>query len=295
MSKLDIEIPLLPEDISIPEEWLSLVEGKNNEFPEKTQEMNSDKVKNSLILPKVQSSGSIPNMVNHTLGFRNGTEDSNTYKNFITYGIHSKISILHEEKFILRNVSSKKHFKNRILCYFKEPGIIPFYCILCRKESFINFNSNNTVSVFCGHFIACNECRGRSVRRILRCKKCCEDISGIFPVCIKDECIDNHDKFPVNAGNCPLCETRVRKEECNYNCRRRQTSDYYTSRKSISEKVIELVQNPDVIEKKGFFRPCPHFSYCPIHNVICKGHGKISACSYCKDQKHTGVIHYKVR
>ena len=193
--------------------------------------------------------------------------------------------ILTDNKYKISYISGGKDFESRVLCYFTESGVIPFYCNVCRRESYIKISKNNTITTSCNHFVSCNECRGRSVRRILRCKECSEEIAGIFPVCFEGKCIDLQDKEPVNTGACPLCERKLRKEQCDYDCRRRKTPEYSTARKKFNGVIIELVQNPDGIQKSGVWRPCPHFSFCPLHNVICRGHGKYSACSECKEQQ----------
>lgn len=195
-------------------------------------------------------------------------------------------------EYTVNYVVSNKEFTNRIVIHFKSNGLVPFYCELCKKESFV-LKKQSKIIVSCGHFVPCNECRGRSIRRILRCITCCTDISGSFPVCGDGNCIDLSDKEPVNAGCCPLCEKKLKKELCNDHCKRRRTQEYTLLRKQLNNLVVELVHNPNFGKYRtkipGVWRPCPHYSFCPTHDVICKGHGKYSACEQCKeDLKNIG-------
>eukprot|EP01023_Acetabularia_acetabulum_P012278 TRINITY_DN15744_c0_g2_i4.p2 TRINITY_DN15744_c0_g2~~TRINITY_DN15744_c0_g2_i4.p2 ORF type:complete len:192 (-),score=-0.61 TRINITY_DN15744_c0_g2_i4:115-690(-) len=143
--------------------------------------------------------------------------------------------------------------------------------------------------MLCDHYVVCNECRGRTVRRLMRCVECCEELTGSFPVCDDGNCVDvSFEKEASNTGSCPRCNKRLRKEVCSSECNRRKTRDYLQTRKQLNGMVAVLVQNPkDCINhsEPGIWRPCSHFSYCEIHHEICKGHGKDTTCSQCKLQK----------
>ena len=186
-------------------------------------------------------------------------------------------------KFTLHQVSCDKEFTNRVVIHFKTNGVVPFYCELCDCQSYAS-KKGSKVTVTCSHYVACNECRGRSIRRILRCVECCEEISGTFPVCNEENCISISDKEPVNTGLCPLCRRKLKKELCSDTCKRRKTSSYTRFRKELNGVIVELVRNPETMNPDSVWRPCPHYSFCPYHNVICKGHGKYSACMDCKNQ-----------
>jgi len=337
MPKPDIDIPLVGDDISLPEDWLSIsneLEDSSvlpaqprifsNDFTSNFYVAQNNPVhhpknythfshnfesENNVFPPLSQNASAFTPPISsyqdsfHVSSLRSSTHSQSSPRNGYQYSmkpndafkildLRRNSTYLSDSKYRVCYISGGKDFESRVLCYFTESGVIPFYCNVCRRESYIKISKNNTITTSCNHFVSCNECRGRSVRRILRCKECSEEIAGIFPVCFEGKCIDLQDKEPVNTGACPLCERKLRKEQCDYDCRRRKTPEYSTARKKFNGVIIELVQNPDEIQKRGVWRPCPHFSFCPLHNVICRGHGKYSACSECKEQqKQQSKIH----
>jgi len=336
MPKPDIDIPLVGDDINLPEDWLSIsndledspmintqLKKYSNDFPSNFYVPQNNSVYqpknytcfsqnfgsgNNVFLPHSRNASSCTPPISsfqdsfHVSSLNSSIHSRQSPRNGYQYSMKPNESFrihdsrrnsifLSDGKYRVCYISGGKDFTNRVLCYFTESGVIPFNCSLCRGESYIEIKDSN-VTTSCNHFVACNECRGRSVRRILRCKECSEEIAGIFPVCFEGKCIDFQEKEPVNTGACPLCERKLRKEQCDYDCRRRKTPEYSTARKKFNGIIIELVQNPDEIQKSGLWRPCPHFSFCPLHSVICRGHGKYSACSECKEQqKQQSKIH----
>jgi len=179
-------------------------------------------------------------------------------------------------------------FTGRISCYFNNFDDISFHCDVCCSKTSVSIQKNTFSS--CGHYVACNECRGRDIRRLLRCVECCKDILFSFPICSQDSnCVNNdiHDVFQTSV--CYRCCKRLRKETCNEFCNRRKSPEYIQSRKDLKSKVMVLVRNPIHFSSSppefGTIRPCSHHSFCNIHNTVVRGHGKYTGCEQCKKEK----------
>lgn len=179
-------------------------------------------------------------------------------------------------------------FTQRILCFFSSNGAVPLVCDICKSSTILEVCKGKNAQMACGHYVPCNECRGRTVRRLLRCVNCCLDLTSEFPVC-GDSCVDvSAGKEPSNTGSCPRCNKKLRREVCGSACNRRKLERYIELRSQLNDKVAVLVLNPtDCLKcpQSGIWRPCSHFSYCASHNVICKGHGKDTTCYLCKGNK----------
>ena len=179
-------------------------------------------------------------------------------------------------------------FTQRILCSFSNNGAVPLVCDICKSATILEVCKGKNAQMACGHYIPCNECRGRTVRRLLRCVTCCVELTSEFPVC-GDSCVDvTAGKEPSNTGSCPRCNKQLRREVCGASCDRRKLERYIESRSQLNDKVAVLVLNPtDCLKcpQTGIWRPCSHFSYCASHNVIWKGHGKETTCYLCKGSK----------
>mmetsp|Transcript_922 Transcript_922/g.1480 ORF Transcript_922/g.1480 Transcript_922/m.1480 type:complete len:398 (-) Transcript_922:87-1280(-) len=180
-------------------------------------------------------------------------------------------------------------FTQRYTCYYSENGSVPIDCDLCSEPSCLEVNKVKNAKMSCGHYVVCNECRGRTVRRLLRCPDCSLEMTGSFPVCKEGACIDVlTDKEPSNTGTCPRCDKKLRKEICGATCGRRKSKEYLQVRKKLNGMVAVLVLNSkdcSQYSESGVWRPCSHYSYCTTHKAICKGHGKDTNCSKCKQQK----------
>lgn len=185
-------------------------------------------------------------------------------------------------------------FTDRILCYYTENGSVPVDCKVCNSASSLEVVQGTNAIMQCNHYVVCNECRGRTVRRLLRCVECCEELTGQFPVC-GDDCVQiTSDKEPSNTGSCPRCEKKLRREVCGSKCNRRASPEYNDVRNQLNSMVAVMVQNPaDCLNQTApglVLRPCSHYSYCAIHNEICKGHGKDITCYKCKGQRKSQKI-----
>ena len=179
-------------------------------------------------------------------------------------------------------------FTQRIICFFSSDGGVPIVCDICKSTTTLEVCKGKNAQMACGHYIACNECRGRTVRRLLRCVSCCKELTSSFPVC-GDSCVDvTSNKEPSNTGSCPRCDKKLRREVCGTSCDRRKRDEYLELRNQLNDKVAIMVLNPtDCLNysHNGIWRPCSHFSYCAEHHVICKGHGKDITCRFCKGNK----------
>jgi len=184
--------------------------------------------------------------------------------------------------------SQTENFAQKLVVFSKQEGEFTFFCELCSADSQIVLKNGSNSFTKCGHYIACNECRGRTVRRLLRCEACCTNLSGKFPVC-GSTCINNSkEKETSNTGNCPKCDVKLRKEVCGSDCTRRKSQEYRDTRNELNNTVAVLVQNPSFWKERDLteqIRPCSHYSRCNAHNTITKGHSKETGCKRCKEEK----------
>jgi len=178
-------------------------------------------------------------------------------------------------------------FSPKLSAFIRQEGTFPFLCDICNQESYLTAKRRGNMVTSCGHYVACNECRGRTVRRLLRCGTCCKELAGQFPLCALDECVSQltTPEEPLNTGSCPCCEQRLTKELCSSECDRRKSKEYNQTRLVLLDRVGILVREVSVCcqptDKQGM-RPCSHFSYCQLHDEISKGHGKKITCKVCK-------------
>lgn len=179
-------------------------------------------------------------------------------------------------------------FTQKIICFTKSDNIITTDCDICNGTTTITIKSGENAIMSCGHYIVCNECRGRTVRRILRCISCCTELCSYFPVC-GPQCIGNvNSTESSNTGNCPRCGNKLQKEICNPLCTRRKMTEYSNARTQLNDKVAIFVVHPNEcckINNQRVWRPCSHYSYCVVHKLVCKGHGKEVMCHICKRAK----------
>ena len=193
-----------------------------------------------------------------------------------------------DSKFKLYYHASSSEFTRRISCYFSNKDNITVDCDVCCSKTKIQINQNGHTS--CGHYVVCNECRGRDIRRILRCVECCQEMLGCFPVCSQfGNCVKNYKCDAFQSSICYRCGKRLRKETCNASCNRKQTTEYIQCRKDLKSRIMVLVRNPLLFNPSplefGTIRPCSHHSFCPIHHTVVKGHGKYIGCPQCKKDK----------
>jgi len=194
----------------------------------------------------------------------------------------------HQLKPIKISLSEKTDmFSPKLSAFIRQEGTFPFMCDVCNQESYLTAKRRGNMVTSCGHYVACNECRGRTVRRLLRCATCCKELAGQFPLCARDECVSqlSTPEEPLNTGSCPCCEQRLTKELCSSECDRRKSKEYNQIRLVLLDRVGILVREVSVCclptDKQGM-RPCSHFSYCQLHDEISKGHGKKVTCKVCK-------------
>merc|ERR1712115_698806 len=64
-------------------------------------------------------------------------------------------------------------FTQKIMCFFAKNGSAPIDCEICKSSTSLKIYSGKNAQTACNHYIPCNECRGRTVRRLLRCVSCC--------------------------------------------------------------------------------------------------------------------------
>lgn len=208
-------------------------------------------------------------------------------------GIESaKINMTHHEldegDYQIIYKESCSQFTQKMMCFFSKNGSAPLDCEICKSSTTLKIYTGKNAQTTCNHYIPCNECRGRTVRRLLRCVSCCLDLSSEFPVC-GNNCVDTESgKETLNTGTCPRCDKKLRREVCGNGCTRRNSEAYNKLRAQLNEKVAVLVLNPTdclAITKSGVSRPCSHYSYCAAHNIICKGHGRDTTCRLCRGKK----------
>ena len=197
-------------------------------------------------------------------------------------------SPLYHSDFKLVHKDCTKRFSKRILCYFAKSGSVKMDCDICDDVSELQTFVGSGATLNCNHYVACNECRCRIVRRLLRCSNCCIDLAGTFPICEKGNCVQSPKHFSLSA-TCPRCERKLRNETCSSRCNRRKVPEYSKIRIQLNGMVCVLVQHPAVCKtlctSDKIIRPCAHYSLCEHHDIIYKGHGKESACPQCKDSK----------
>ena len=182
-------------------------------------------------------------------------------------------------------------FTRRISCYFNDVDCISVHCDVCNSETRVEIQKNSkNIHSSCGHYVVCNECRGRDIRRLLRCVDCCFEILGHFPICSQDgNCVnsDFYDAFQTSI--CYRCGGRLKREICNNYCNRRLTTEYIQFRKDLKSNILVLVRNPIDFSSSppefGTIRPCSHHSFCNLHNTVVRGHGKYTGCTQCKKEK----------
>lgn len=195
---------------------------------------------------------------------------------------------LEEGEYQISHKEACSQFSEKIMCFFVKNGTAPLDCSICEDTTTLKILPGKNAQTVCNHFIPCNECRGRTVRRLLRCISCCIELASEFPVC-GDNCVNTErGKETLNTGTCPRCDKKLRREICGPGCNRRNSDDYLKLRAKLNEKVAVLVLNPSdclTNTKSGVSRPCSHYSYCESHNIICKGHGRDTTCRLCRGKK----------
>mmetsp|Transcript_22574 Transcript_22574/g.38583 ORF Transcript_22574/g.38583 Transcript_22574/m.38583 type:complete len:358 (+) Transcript_22574:154-1227(+) len=178
-----------------------------------------------------------------------------------------------------------KSFCKRMVCFFPKEGEYSVYCEICDGETSVEIAQGKNAVMKCKHYVVCNECRCRVVRRLLRCVDCCKELTGIFPVCKEGRCVDTKKEYTNSAG-CPRCSKKLRKEVCGSDCTRRKLREYNQLRSRLNGIAVVLVQSAkDCLANSkdpGSVRPCAHYSFCEKHQVIYKGHGNNTVCNQCK-------------
>merc|ERR1712110_286644 len=126
----------------------------------------------------------------------------------------------------------------------------------------------------CGHYVACNECRTRIVRQILRCPTCCRSMANEYAVC-GSECEEVSQLLSsgLSTSQCPRCCQKLAKSTCGKTCNRTETKEYKRAYKKPLTNIGTMVLKPEICEKPEYpgERPCSHFSKCREHGTITRG------------------------
>ena len=186
----------------------------------------------------------------------------------------------------LRGSPFQSPFATRVDEYFMEIGLIPFYCVVCKSSSALEFTGSCVVAS-CGHYIPCNECRARLVRQILRCPSCCMELVDSFPVC-DEKCEEaaKHLSHSLSTTACPRCRCKLSKETCGSSCTRRQTLPYKIAGEQLRKCVGAMVLAPSFCQMDCYEgeRPCSHFTKCGEHGTITRGRAHQPRCHECKNE-----------
>merc|ERR1712137_1304918 len=153
------------------------------------------------------------------------------------------------------------NFSQKVCRFFKEgQNQESFECSHCHEPGTLEIlRHSHSARTKCGHYVACNECRWRVVRQILRCPGCCEELIGTYPTC---------------GPNC--------QEKCQKSCNRTDSEEYKEARSQLNSQVATMVLHPDLCLQVSGMRPCPHFTLCTKHQTITKGRPREPNCPGCK-------------
>lgn len=135
--------------------------------------------------------------------------------------------------------------------------------------------------------IPCSECRDYNIEKVLRCEKCCIEITGTFVGGCSPTCLREEETTKVSAL-CTICSSHLRKEaRCCKN-----SKELAKCKKIIRNKTIVFVQSPNIINNPTpKDRPCSHYTLCQYcKNAIVKGHRSSTACKTCRLQVVEGTL-----
>merc|ERR1712063_169569 len=182
------------------------------------------------------------------------------------------------------------NFSQKVCRFFKEgQNQESFECSHCHEPGTLEIlRHSHSARTKCGHYVACNECRWRVVRQILRCPGCCEELIGTYPTCgpnCQEECQNRSQS--LGTASCPRCEQKLSKEKCQKSCNRTDSEEYKEARSQLNSQVATMVLHPDLCLQVSGMRPCPHFTLCTKHQTITKGRPREPNCPGCKQLRRS--------
>ena len=168
---------------------------------------------------------------------------------------------------------------NRIFEPHENPNY-SFECVVCGPSILVHANPPKST---CQHFIRCSECQSRIIRQILRCGRCCSDLTGKYPVCELEECEQTAKDFAprLQTGCCPRCGDKLGKDVCGATCSRKLSPAYLECQEILMGRVAAMVLHPQLCTSHyPGTRPCCHYARCETHGKITRGRSR--RCAACK-------------